>query len=151
MWSSAVFSSRIKAKIITTYSKFLIQGNGLGYFLFKKKSYMILRTKQWIWEVVDEIVNRGSIIGSATTWRLGLTDRCLNLGREQEIFFFCKRPDPFWDPPILLYNGYRGSSLETKRPELEFTTHLQLFPRLRMRTAITLQFSVCLHKEYIFF
>jgi len=66
------------------------------------------------------------------------------------MFFFSKRPDPFWDPPILLYNGYRGSSLETKRPELEFTTHLQLVPRLRMSTAIPVQLSVCLRKECIY-
>ena len=56
---------RVKTKIVTTYSKFLTQGNGLGCFYFKKELY-VRAYETMNWEVVGELVNWASVIGLAT-------------------------------------------------------------------------------------
>jgi hypothetical protein len=57
-------------------------------------------------------------------------------GRGWEFFSSPPRPDLFWGPPRILFNGYQSLSLEVNGRGLKLTTHLHLVPRSRMRGAI---------------
>jgi len=49
-----------------------------------------------------------------------------------DFFSSPRRPNRFWGPPDVLYNGYRGQ----RGRGMKLTTHLILVPRSRMRGAI---------------
>jgi len=51
---------------------------------------------------------------------MGWTVRGLNLGRVKRFHVLQNRPYRLWGPPCLLFNGYRGSSPDVKRPGCEF-------------------------------
>jgi hypothetical protein len=71
--------------------------------------------------------SRGSVVGIATGY--GLKDRGVGVQVPvgSRIFSSPRLSDRLWDPPNLLFNGYRGKVGRG----VKLTTHLQLVPRSR--------------------
>ena len=61
-----------------------------------------------------------------------------NPGRYKRFFSSPKRPGQLWDPPSVLFNGYRGSFSQVKQPGRKLPTHLHLVSMLRISGAIPL-------------
>jgi hypothetical protein len=69
----------------------------------------------------------------------GLDDRGSIPDRGRRFFLYPLRPDRLWDPPSLLYNGYRGSFSRGVKCGRGVTmiTHPHLVPRLSMSRSYT--------------
>jgi hypothetical protein len=69
---------------------------------------------------------------------MGGTVRSSNPGRDKRFVSSVNLPGRFWGPFNLLFNDYRRSLQDVRRPGCEVDHYLPLPPRLRMHGAITL-------------
>ena len=98
----------------------------MGPFLRRQQQYFIWLTK------LLPLVELGVSVPSPLPGRGFLPSR--------------KRPDRHWDPPSLLYNGYRGSFPEAKRLGLEADHLPPSTAEFKNEWSYTSSPPVCLHR-----
>jgi hypothetical protein len=107
-----------------------------AFIVMSSKSRRKKRKLRWpinsLLKNVHEPGSSGSIVSG-----YGLDDRGSFPGRGKGFFLCTLRPDRLWDPPGLLFNGYRGPFPGVKCGRgVMLTTHPHLVPRSRKRGAI---------------
>ena len=96
---------------------------------------MVIITLQVKWDLE-------TVTGMVT--RLRLQHPCFYSGQTQRFVLFPKRPDQPWNPPGLIFNGYRRIS-GCSWPELEADRSATSMPSLKLSGTINLFPFICLY------
>jgi hypothetical protein len=118
---NVVGTNRLQIRRIRTYSVTLLTHKPVLHIVISGQyelTKLEMRFLRWSVSIVSDYA---------------LDDRCSIPGRGKGFFFRPLRPDRLWDPPNLLYNGYRESFLGGKaRPGRETDHSPHLVPRSRI-------------------